>query len=217
MKRAIYIIIIIGLLCLSFHLWREKRNAAHMYQSNLEVLNDSISTYKNDLGHLVAEKKAFEGSRKQLLELIKTQGEQLQEALKKTKPTTATKIVTQTRIDTVRVPYEVPVDVEFNLPFSSSTAHYSINGIADNYGVNIYNLTIPNEQSVVVGKKKIGFLKWEYRAEVTNSNPLISVTELNSFTFKDPKKRFSVGAFAGVNINGKSTVGVGAMYSLFSF
>ena len=217
MKTLPHTIVILALLCLSFHLWSEKRTAQRTYTHNMEVLNDSLHTYENNLGLVVAEKKAFQGEKKELEQLIELQSEQLQEALKRTKPTTATKIVTETKIDTVLIPYKVPVEVNFALPFERDNNNYSIKGLATQKGINIYNLTIPNEQSVVVGKKKIGFMKWEYRAEVTNSNPLITVTDLASFTFKEPKKRFGVGAFAGMAIDGTPTVGVGVSYNFLSF
>jgi len=217
MKTTPYILVILALVLLSAHLYREKRINNDTYQSNMEVLNDEVAVHKNKLGQMVAQRKVFQGEKKQLEELIQTQGAQLQEALKKTKPTTATRIITETKIDTVLVPYKVHSGVEFSLPFSANTDHYSISGVADTKGVNIYELMIPNEQSVVVGRKKIGFLKYEYRAEVTNSNPLISVTDLSSFDFRVPKKRFGIGAFAGVQPDGTLTVGAGITYSFLWF
>ena len=224
MKKTVLIIVILGLTCLSFHLWNEKRTAQRTYTHNMEVLNDSLHTYENKLGLVVAEKKAFQGEKKELEQLIELQGKQLQEALKKSKPTTATKIVTETKIDTVLVPFsnnfefhKPTVNSDVFAPFYIKTEFYTIDGVVQDLGVLINSIRIPNEQSVVVGKKKIGFLKWEYRAEVTNSNPLITVTELASFTFKEPKKRFGVGAFAGMAIDGTPTVGVGVSYSFFSF
>lgn len=217
MKKIPQIIIIIALLVLNFHQWRERKADANSYTSNMEVLNDSISHYQNKEGKWVAERKAFQGEKKELEELLKTQGDQLVKALKKTKPTTATKIVTETKIDTVFISYKVPVEIDFSSPFSKKTKFYSINGLATSEGINIFNITIPNEQSVVVGKKKLGFLKYEYRAEVTNSNPLIQVTELAAFNFQERKKRFHFGPFAGLSTQGQATFGLGITYSVISF
>ena len=224
MKTLPHTIVILALLCFSFHFWQKKRTAQRTYAHNMEVLNDSLHTYENKLGLVVAEKKAFQGEKKELEQLIELQGKQLQEALKRTKPTTATKIVTETKIDTVLVPFssnfefhKPTVDFDVFAPFSIKTEFYTIDGVVQDLGVLINSIRIPNEQSVVVGKKKIGFMKYEYRAEVTNSNPLITVTDLASFTFKEPKKRFGIGAFAGMAIDGTPTVGVGVTYSFLSF
>lgn len=217
MKNTALVILVILLSILNFHQWRERKEASKTYVSNLEVLNDSISHFKNKQGLWVAERKVFQGNEKQLKELIKTQGEQLTKAVKSfKKPKAAVKIATETEIDTVFIPYKIELP-PFNISFNEIKKHYSINGFSTEKGIFINSLTIPNEQSVVVGKKKIGFLKYEYRAEVTNSNPLVQVTELTSFNFKEKKNRFHLGPFAGIGSNGNFTFGFGVSYSLLSF
>ena len=210
------LILVLAVLCV--HLWKMKSAAVKTHEDNLGVLNDSISHYKNKEGLWVAERKAFQGEKKELEELIKTQGEQLKKAVKQFKqPAAAVKIKTVVEVDTVLVPYVNKTELDFHLPFDRTTEHYSLKGFVSNAGVSFLSVEIPNEQSVIVGKKKTGFLKYEYRAEVTNSNPLIKVTELSSFNFMDKKIRFHLGPYVGIGSNGSVAFGIGVGYSFLSF
>jgi hypothetical protein len=65
-------------------------------------------------------------------------------------------------------------------------------------------LFIPNNQTIVVGEKRVGLFKKEHRVEVTNSNPYLMTTNLGSYTITDKKKwwqhpliNFGIGLVGG--------------------
>lgn len=109
--------------------------------------------------------------------------------------------------DTIRIDHPIPCDFK---PFvvRRDSAHYRFVGtVAPDY-FTIDSLTIPNTQGIVIGSRRMGFLKRpEYRVEITNSNPLMKTTNIGSFTVKTPRKWFErpvimmgVGAVAGAYI-----------------
>jgi hypothetical protein len=60
-----------------------------------------------------------------------------------------------------------------------------------NTGLTIDSLKIPNEQRIIIGEKKEGFLnlKTKLEIEVNNSNPYIQTTNIAGYTY-EPKKKW---------------------------
>ena len=120
--------------------------------------------------------------------------------------------------DTLRI----PCDFE---PFQvrRDSLYYTFAGtIAPEY-FKIDSLKIPDEQSIVFGKRKMGFLKRrEYTAEVVHSNPLIKTTNIGSYGVKEKRKKVvvSLGATYGMNFSTgqlQPTIGVNVGFPLISF
>ena len=101
---------------------------------------------------------------------------------------TANFINTKTKIEKIFIPYKDTVSCVFDKDFSLHDRYFSITGNSNQTGVKINSLLIPNKQTVVVGKKRTGFFRSEYKIEVTNSNPHVRVTELESYNFKESQK-----------------------------
>ena len=212
-------IIIAALIVLCIYLWRSKNQVKYTATNNIAALTDSLGHYKNKEGVWVAEKKLFQGTEKDLRQVIKSKDKSFQKLLKSfKKPVAAATVKTVTQIDTVFVPYETKIDLPvFELPFSKVAKHYSIKGISTNKGVGISEVSIPNTQNVVIGKKKIGWFKNEYRIEIENSNPLITTTDLDGFSFRPKPKRFGLGVFVGYSTDLEVVIGVGINYNILSF
>ena len=219
MKNIYHHAITVALIVLCIYLWRGKKYVETVSTSSIEALTSDLKEFKTKQGLWASEKQAFEGSQKDLRKIIKTKDVALQNALKTfKKPVAAASIKTIVEIDTVFIPYETIVELPvFNLPFSKVSKYYSINGISTNEGINILDISIPNTQSVVIGKKRIGFLKYETTVDVINSNPLIKVDELEAFSFKSKPKRFGLGVFVGYSTELEVVIGVGVSYNLISF
>lgn len=222
MKNFIQIALII---VLSVLLLKQCNVSAHLektYKNNIETSLDSIQFYKNAIGLEVAEKKAYKGTAKDLelfLKDEKQKSKQLQTALNKYKKlASVTKIETITEIKEVPVPFEVKVPLDFSRTFLKENEFYSIAGEVNQNGINFKSLSIPNTQTLVVGKKDIGFFKTEFRAEVTNSNPYVKTSSLDNFTFTENKKRFGIGFSFGFGVysNGFFT-GASVNYNLIQF
>ena len=212
-------IIITALIVLCIYLWRSKNQVKYTATNNIEALTDSLGHYKNKEGVWVAEKKLFQGTEKDLRQVIKSKDKAFQKLLKTfKKPVAAATVKTVTQIDTVFIPYETKIDLPvFELPFSKVAKHYSISGTSTNKGISISEVSIPNTQNVVIGKKKIGWFKSEYRIEIKNSNPLIKTTDLDGFSFRPKPKRFGLGVFVGYSTDLEVVIGVGVNYNILSF
>ena len=187
------------------------------FKTNNEILNDDLDYSKSKLGQEVASKRALEVTLKELQNSFWTKDDSLKDItrrFKKVKSTTIIKTVYQ--VDTVKILFEVPVDYKFSRSWSKSTSYYYITGLVTDKGITIDKLSLRNTQRLVIGSKK-GFFNNQLSVSVTNSNPYVATTELLTQSVTVPNKRFGVGFFAGVDILGKPTLGVGLNYSLFRF
>ena len=220
MKDFIYIVVIIILSVWLMENCEDKRTLEKYETQNEQAIKDTVQYYKNRLGQEVAEKKALRGLESDIERLIQD-NQQLKEAIRKFKQVeTVTRVVTETKIDTIEIPFEKPVSLNFQRSFFKLDDYYSIGGEVDQNGVKIDSVIIPNEQAIVIGEKKTGFFKSEFRVEVTNSNPMIKVTDVDGYDFEVPKKRFGVGPYAGYGMtpNGLSPqVGIGVSYDIIQF
>lgn len=200
-------------------------NAEKQAHSVTNYLNDSIRYYKNKYGQEIALKSVLQGDKNALEILLSKQIDstgQLKKLVSELKNVkTAGNIVQITKIDTVKIPYEVPVPFEFERNFNAKTDFYTINGKSSNTGVKINQIEIPNTLSFVIGEKKTGIFKKELRIEVVNSNPYIKTTGLDSYIYTQKQKRFGISVYAGYGLNANFTatpqVGIGLSYQLLSF
>lgn len=103
--------------------------------------------------------------------------------------------------------------------------HYKFVGTISKNFFSIDTLSIPNKLSLIIGTKKMGFLKRkEERAEIINSNPLVKITNIGNYVVVSKKKKFGIGVSVGYGLNfnkdGVRTspyVGVSANYNIFNF
>lgn len=222
------IILAITCVVLVFLLLRQCANNAHYKEtteSAIGYLTDSVSYYKNKAGQLVAHRKAIEGENEALAVLLSKQIDstrQLSELVENFKKVnTAGNITTITKIDTIEVPYEVPVPYEFEREFSRLTKHYKIGGFVNQSGITIDSLSIPNTLSFVIGKRKTGFFKSEYRIEAVSSNPYVQTTGLDFYSLQVPRKRLGLSLYAGYGLDRNFAltpqIGVGISYDLLQF
>lgn len=214
--------IIIILAILFIHQCEDNHALQKTSKHNESVLLDSVQYYKNALGQEVAEKKSFQGTAselKQILDAKRKENAQLNEALKKWKSiANVTHTETITKIDSIKIPFEVPIPCDFIRTFLKKEKFYSVAGEVNQNEIFIDNILIPNTQTIVAGRKKLGWFKTEIRAEITNSNPYIKTTAIDNFTFVERKKRFGIGASFGFGLyhNG-FFVGPSVNYNLIEF
>ena len=193
-------------------------------QSVTNFLKDSITFYKNELGQEVANKTALQGDKNTLETLLSKQIDstgQLKRLVAKFRKVDAAGNITQvTKIDTIPIPYEVPVPCDFEREWEKKDKYYSINGFSDQNGITINSLEVPNTLSFAIGKKKKGLFNSEYVIEAVNSNPNIKLAGLDSYSIKVPQKRLGVSLFAGYGLSRDGIcpiAGIGLSYSIFRF
>ena len=215
------VVVVVGFLW--FRSCSQKTGVENDLSNYHKVMNDTISYYETKNGDIIASKLAIEGSNKSLELLISSLNDstkQLKTLVSKFKRVaSASQTKTITVIDSIKVPYSID-GVVFDKTFRLKEPYYTINGRSTNNGLFIDDLSIPNTQSIVVGKRKKGFLKTEYRIEVQNSNPFINTTAVDSYTLKERKKRIGLGIYLGYGLNNTGLtpqLGVGLSYDVIRF
>jgi hypothetical protein len=221
MKNFIQIVVIIILAVLLLNQCRISADEKKVSKNNIEAYNDTVSYYQNKLGLEVAEKQSFKGTAAQLaiyFEAEKAKNKQLLESVRKFKKLENAATVNQTiQIDSVDIPFNIPVPFEFSRSFSKHTEFYSFAGVTNQFGHTI-NFMAKNAQTSVTGVKSIGWLSSEYRTEITNSNPHIKTKDFQKFNFIKKEKRFGIGFSVGFGFHYKGFfVGPSVNYSIIKF
>lgn len=178
---------------------------------SIVTYKDSIKFYKlivNGNPMDIAYSQSLLLENKKQLEAVIAKNDTLAKIISKFRKVAETTIINQyTTIkgDTIRLKGDsIPYDFKsFHVNKDSAWYHF-VGTIAPKF-FSIDSLIIPNKQSIVVGDKKLGFLRGtEKRVEVLNSNPLIHVNKIENYVIQGPKRwyqttafKFGAGALAG--------------------
>lgn len=219
LRKILPYIIMLLLVAINIHTCRRLDRAQDNRDNTVEVLNDKVSHYRNELDQEVATKKALQGDKTTLQLLLSNQidsTQQLRRLVDEFRNIDAGgNVITVTEIDTVLVPYFE------GRKFQSDSENYSLSGEVQDNGVLINSLIIPNTISFAIGRKKTGWFTSEYRVEVVNSNPLIRTTGIDAYSIDVPQKRWGIGLFTGIMVGSdfqpEIGIGLGLTYDFFSF
>ena len=205
LKDILFIIVIIVMAFFLFDGCKAKKKLA---RQSIEIINyeDSVSYYKSKTGDLIGYNKALEVSS---ANQIKGLEKELTE-LKLKKPKVVIRYRNKIKIDSVKVPLEIPCE-DFTREINVDSNYYKIVINLTNESLLFKSITIPNKQSIIVANKKE---KWwkpsEYSVVVKNSNPNIESTGLQSYTIKPEKKLYekkwfwiTVGLTGGLYLGNK--------------
>jgi hypothetical protein len=162
--------------------------------------SDSAQHYKGLHGAQVAYNQSLELQSDRQLRAVLEKYDTLSHALESFRNIESAVIIRETTIikhDTVNFEVQIPCDFEpFRVSFDS--AHYQLSQTVARNFITIDSLVIPNRQSIILGEKRLGFLKGtERRVEVINSNPMINTTGLGSYVISGRKKWYQTRIFAG--------------------
>lgn len=125
--------------------------------------------------------------------------------------------------DTIKLTDSIPCDFKA-FKVRRDSLHYKFIGTIARTYFTIDSLIIPNKQYIIIGRKKLGFLKgYEERAEIINSNPLVKVTNIESYVINKRKKRLGIGASVGYGLTLSNSaslspyLGISLNYNLIQF
>ena len=215
--NRIVIFALLALVCFLLIKGCDQSKSLERFKSNNAILKEDISFTKSKLGQEIASKSALEVTLKELKGGYWVPDDSLIDISKGFKKIqSATIIKTKYKVDTVTIVYDSPGKEYFKRKWSKITPHFAITGVSTNAYTRIDSITLLNTQRLVIGTEK-GFFNNKLSVQVTNSNPYITTTELLTQSVTIPNKRFGVGFFAGIDVTGNPTVGVGVSYSLFRF
>lgn len=173
-----YLVILILLVLLN----RQCQNTENVF-AFLENERQEVRFYKNKLGTVTATVTASELSNKQLKELLLKKNDSLRLlASEFHKIRTITKIKEVIKIDSVNVPFLVEIPCEFErLGKYDTDSHFKFDYVLNQSGFSLSNIEIPNTQTIITGtKRKWIFGKQYLTTDITNTNPYINTTEVQS-------------------------------------
>lgn len=202
------------ILCALLFFSNKRANKWKGSSNNYEILaKDSIRHYKTKLGQSVSTIRSLEVSERDLKKGKYISDSLLKDLTRKLKNVKSAVIIdSRVVIDSIPVPFEVPVETPFYRSFKVSEEFYSLSGNVSNTGLTISQITIPNTSRIVIGNRKSGFFKTSFEVSVTNSNPMVETTGLQSQVVTERVKQFGLGAFAGFDYTGSPTAGIGIVW-----
>ena len=223
-------LIVVLLIFFGIREWNHQKNENELVK-NLVTYSDSAKHYKikvNGMEVEVAQNKSLIlQSNKQVNAVLSSLNDTISKLVKKFKSIQSGTIInnyTTINNDTIRLPSQsIPCDFK---PFKvrRDSIHYKFIGTIGKNFFSIDTLSIPNKISLIIGRKKTGFLRSEERAEIINSNPLVSTTNIGNYVLVSKKKRFGIGPSVGYGLqfNSKTVslspyIGVSANYNLIEF
>lgn len=193
-------VIIAIILFFGFREWQNRNNTDNLV-NDIANYKDSAQFYSMKVNGMevdVAFNKSLVLSNKDQLESIIKKNDTLLKMISKFKNVASTTIInniTNISNDTIKLTDSIPCDFKA-FKVRRDSIHYHFLGTISPKYFTIDSLTIPNKQSIVIGKKKLGFLKGtEQRVEIVNSNPLIKTTNIESYVISKPKKWYNTDVF----------------------
>ena len=169
-------------------------------ESNIIAHNSEVKSYIDKYNRIVYEKESYIIQSNELRKL----NDSLKTAIKGIKPITIVKYKTEIKYDTVEIVYDKPLSEKFTVPFAYNKQWLKLSGISSDTGIKLNELTIPNEQNIIVGMKKNGLFREDSTyVRVVNSNPYIKSSSLEGMIIKTNKNffqrnKFIIGIGAGL-------------------
>lgn len=163
---------------------------------------------------------------KQVKSVLSSMNDTIAKLVKKFKSITSGTIInnyTTISGDTIKLKGDsIPCDFKAFKVKRDSVYYHFVGTIAKTY-FTIDTLSIPDKTTLIIGKKRIGFLKYEERAELFHSNPLVHTTNIGNYEVIKRKKRIGIGASVGYGfcvgsqIGLHPYIGLSLNYNLFEF
>lgn len=206
MKKLYRVLFVIAVMFLLVSLLDscEKDQQNKRLQENLSKIDLENQKFKNE----VNEKNETISSQSQLL---LTQKEAIDnglieiERLKNIK--SKVRVVTETKIDTLFIPYNnTVIDTASNgkleyknyFDYFEPKGWYSIKGYASNFGLNIDSLRVKNDYSIYIADKKLGlFKKPEPQVLLLNKNPYTETIKMSNVVIVVEKPFYKKNLFWG--------------------
>jgi len=229
-RRYIYAIgiLIILIICIFFIQRCQYQKSEDKIVTELSQYKTKATHYEDKFGNIIATNSAIQIQTQNQIKSILSTNDTMKAWIKKFKEIKFGGIIKETTIiKEVAVPFDKVIPCNFKpFPAIKLDNNYRFYATIANTGLTIDSMFIPNTASIIVGEKKVGFLKLgkQLSIEVKNSNPFIHVSDLSAFTYKPKPKRFgfgfSVGYGIGVHKNTVHTspfIGASLNYNLISF
>lgn len=164
---------------------------------NVAVLQGEVSQYKNKIGTLTTTVGTLQLTNKQLKTSILQKNDSLKKlAAEFSKVSSIVETQTIVLIDSVSVPFPVPVEVPFERSGFHADKWFSFDYNINQNGFSLADFTTWNEQTIITGFKRSWFLGRQHvTTDITNTNPYIDVVNVRSVEVVIPKKWYDTRVF----------------------
>lgn len=181
-------------------IFRETCNTrnSNLLLESVQNYSDSAKHYRTEVGVLVAYNQSLILESEEQIKSLFAKNDTLSQLLKKYKRLQSVTTITQEIHITDSFPFEVKIPCDFK-PFEikKESEFYNFRGTISSSDFKLDNLTIFNQQSIVIGERKLGFLRGrERRVEIVNSNPLMQTTNIGNYVISGKKKWYETRGFA---------------------
>lgn len=200
-KNIMYITIVLFLISLLF----QKCESEKSLSTALRVSQQETIHFKNSLGKTTASHEVLVFQNKaQQKELIEKDVELKAMAKKFSEVKSSIKIITITKLDTIRESFDVPIPCDFERKGGIQNQWYNLGYKVNQNGLEIEPFQTWSDINVVTGFKKRWFLgRKYYTTDVTATNPYIEIPEVQSTQVEVPTKWYETTLFkVGLGIIG---------------
>mgnify|MGYP001596702140 CR=1 FL=1 len=190
-SKVLYLIIVIliGLLFL-----RECQNQAHENELISQITNykDTAKVERLKNGALVYSNQILTLNSQEQLKTLSSVNDTIKLMLKKFKSVNnVTNINNQffAGSDTIKQVFNIPCDFKpFKIRHGSDSTYRVIATIAKDYS-SIDTVSLKDKETLIFGRKKIGFMKYDHSIDINHSNPYISTYGIKSYQYM-PRKQW---------------------------
>jgi hypothetical protein len=175
----------------------KKCESEKLQLANVSALNAEAKAYKLKNGQLVISKATLQYTNKQLKETVLSKDIIAKEMAKKfSKVNTVTKLVTETRIDTIQLVYRDSIPFQFDRVGRLHNNDYTIAYTSTQRGITIDYLSIPDSLTILTGtKRNWAFGKSIQTIDVSHSNKFINNGKIEHYQVVQNKNFFQTTFF----------------------
>lgn len=192
-RQALPWALLIIALLFAYQKWQGEKRA----NQNLATLQVDLKTFKNKVGTLTATVGTLQLTKRELEQTILKKSDTISNLIKEfSRANTIVITETKTQIDSIPVPFEVPVPFDFTRAGSKTEKWYSFNYEVDQNGLSLSNFQTQTETTTITGFKRNWFLGRQYATtDVTHSNPFITTTQIQAIEVVVPVKWYNTRTF----------------------
>jgi len=205
-KRIIIMVLLITCLLLVSQLF-SKCESQKVQLANIDALNTELTKYELKNGQLVTSVENLVYTKEQLKKSLIMKDKKVKELADKfSNIKSITKIVTNTKFDTIKLVYQDSIPCNFERIDSVLQKWYHIAYKSNQKGVTFTELSIPDSIIVASGEKRKWF--WGKRTsvtDITHSNPFVETEQIQHIEVKEAIKwydstilKIAIGFIGGI-------------------
>ena len=189
-RNRIYIVALLIVCLILLSQLFQKCESEKVQLANIDALNKELTTYELKNGQLVTSVENLNYTKEQFKKSLLMKDKKVKELTDKfSNIKSITKIVTNTKFDTIKLVYNDSIPCNFERVGSDLKQWYHIAYKSNQKGVEITELSIPDSVIVATGDKRKWF--WGKRTsvtDITHANPFVETESIQHIEVVQPSK-----------------------------